>query len=210
MNRQYPEPASEHTIHNLEALRIFFDPLRTRIIHALGDEPRTIHEVADLLDVPFTRLYYHFQLLEKHGFIRQVDARSYGGAVEEKYYQITARLFLVDRSLMTVGVAGEDSGLEVVLESVLDRTRTDIQASVRSGVIDLQQRAPHPQSLFIIRGYSYLSPERATELYRALRSVVDEYITAGEEDVDESLRDGQYYGFALALYPSAMEGEAPA
>lgn len=208
----YPPPEAEKTIHDLEALRIYFDPLRTRIIHALGEEPRTIHEVAAALDVPFTRLYYHFQLLEKHGFIRQVDARSFGGAVEEKTYHIAARLFLVDRALMTVGATDEeDSGLEVILESVLDLTKSDIRDSARAGVVDLQKRAPSPEALFIIRGYSYLSPERATAFYERLRALVDEYVVAGEEDVDETRHNGRYYGLALALYPSAMSGgEDPA
>ena len=202
----FPEPANEVVIHDLEALRIYFDPLRTRIIHSLGKEPRTIHEVATILDIPFTRLYYHFQLLEKHGFIRQVDARSYGGAVEEKYYQIAARLFLVDRELMTVGETDEiDSGLAVVLESVLDRTKDDIRRSARAGIIDLARRAPDPDALFIIRGYSYLSPERAAAFYEKLRALVDEYVTAAEEDVDEVTRKGRYYGAAIALYPSAIE-----
>lgn len=202
----FPEPANEVVIHDLEALRIYFDPLRTRIIHALGQEPRTIHEVAGILDIPFTRLYYHFQLLEKHGFIRQVDARSYGGAVEEKYYQIAARMFLVDRELMTVGETDEtESGLSVVLESVLDRTKDDIRRSVRTGAIDLDRRAPDPDALFIMRGYSYLSPERAAVLYEKLRALVDEYVTTAEEDVDEVTRIGRYYGAAIALYPSAME-----
>lgn len=204
-----PEPANQVVIHDLEALRIYFDPLRTRIIHTLGKEPRTIQEVAAILDVPFTRLYYHFQLLEKHGFIRQVDARSYGGAVEEKYYQIAARMFLVDRELMTVGEMDEtDSGLAVVLESVLDRTKDDISRSARAGIIDLAKRSPDPNALFIIRGYSYLSPERAAVFYKKLRALIDEYVTAAEEDVDEVSRNGRYYGAAFALYPSAMETAA--
>lgn len=204
----YPEPEAEKTIHDLEALRVYFDPLRTRIIHALGNEPQTIHQVAEALDVPFTRLYYHFQLLEKHGFIRQVDARSYGGAVEEKYYQIAARMFLVDRSLMTIGETDEaESGLEVVLASVLDRTKDDIRASARQGTIDLQQRAPNPNALLILRGYSYLSPGRAADFYIKLRALVDEYVTAGEEGTDEARGNGRYYGLAVALYPSGMDGE---
>ena len=201
-------PDAEKTIHDLDALRIYFDPLRTRIIHALGDEPRTIQSVADTLGVPFTRLYYHFQLLEKHGFIRQVDSHSFGGAVEEKYYQVAARLFLVDRALMTVGATDdEESGLELVLDSVLGRTSSDIRQSARSGTIDLQQRAPDPSSLFIIRGYSYLSPARAGAFYQRLRSLVDEYVTAAEDEVSEDSANGRYYGLALALYPSDMHDD---
>jgi DNA-binding transcriptional ArsR family regulator len=199
-----PEPEAEKTIHDLEALRIYFDPLRTRIIHALGDVPRTIQSVADTLGVPFTRLYYHFQLLEKHGFIRQVDSHSFGGAVEEKVYQVAARLFLVDRALMTIGADNEESGLGVVLESVLDRTASDIRRSARSGAIDLQQRAPDPSALFIVRGFSYLSPQRASEFYQRFRLLVDEYVTAAEDDVSEGGENGRYYGLALALYPSDM------
>lgn len=200
------EPENERIINDLEALRIYFDPLRTRIIHTLGEEPRTIHQVAEALDVPFTRLYYHFQLLEKHGFIRQVDARSYGGAVEEKYYMISARVFLVDRSLMTVGETdASESGLEVVLDSVLNRTKDDIRRSVRGGTVNLDARAPDPEALFILRGYSYLSPARASEFYARLRTLIDEFVTEPEAGAGEDQQSGRYYGFAVSLYPSIMD-----
>lgn len=209
MSTEYSPPAEEMTIYDLEALRVYFDPTRTRIIHALAAEPRTIHQVAERLGVPFTRLYYHFQLLEKHGFIRQVDTRSFGGAVEEKLYHISAHVFLVDRSLMTVGETDDDdSGLEVVLETVLDRTKSDIRRSARARMIDLQKRSPDPDALFIIRGYSYLSPEQAGEFHRRLRELVDEFVTAPEEDIDESKGNGRYYGAAFALYPSEMSEDS--
>lgn len=200
------EPADERIIDNLEALRIYFDPLRTQIIQAVGQEPRTIHQVAETLGVPFTRLYYHFQLLEKHGFIQQVDTRSYGGAVEEKYYMISARMFLVDRSLMTVGETDDDeSGLEIVLDTVLNRTKDDIRRSARAGTIDLEATAPDPQALFIVRGYSYLSPESARDFYIRLRALVDQFITEPDSAVNKDSEQSRLYGFAVTLYPSAKE-----
>lgn len=200
------QPADERIIDDLEALRIYFDPLRAQIIQAVGQEPRTIHQVAEALGVPFTRLYYHFQLLEKHGFIRQVDARSYGGAVEEKYYMISARMFLVDRSLMTIGETDDDeSGLEIVLDTVLNRTKDDIRRSARAGTIELEATAPDPQALFIVRGYSYLSPDSARDFYTRLRALVDQFITEPDQSADETSERSQLYGFAVTLYPSATE-----
>jgi DNA-binding transcriptional ArsR family regulator len=76
-----PQPDDEQIIYDLEALKVYFDPQRARIMQALAGAPRTVHEVADILDVPFTRLYYQFNLLEKHGFIRVVQTRSLAGAV---------------------------------------------------------------------------------------------------------------------------------
>lgn len=88
---------------------------------------------------------------------------------------------------------------------MLDRTKDDIRTGARQGTIDLQQRAPHPNALLILRGYSYLSPRRAAEFYVKLRSLVDEYVTASEEGTDEARGSGRYYGLAVVLYPSGME-----
>ena len=41
--------------------------------------------------------------------------------------------------------------------------------------------------------------------YEKLRALIEEYVTAAEEDVDEVSGNGRYYGAAFALYPSAME-----
>lgn len=192
-----PEP--QRILDDLEALKVYFDPLRTRIIEEVAHQPRTVHEIADALDVPFTRLYYHIKLLEKHGIIRVVATRAMQGAVEEKHYQVTARQFVVARDLLTVVSDDHDDGLEVVLATILDQTRQDIRASVHDGRINLAQTSPDPDSLLIRRGVMRLSREQAAEFQRELVALLNR-MSAQQRSPDDP---STFYAVQVALYPSS-------
>lgn len=193
------QPDAERLISDLETLKVYFDPMRARIVRAVAHKPRTVHEIAGELEVPFTRLYYHMNMLEKHGIIRVVETRNLSGAVEEKYYQIAARMFTVDRSLLTINPGDESSkGLEVVMETVLENTQRDIRNSVQDGMIDLNKTAPEVGSILLRRGMVRLSPERAEAFYLRLIDLLNDF---SDEEVGA---DNQYYSLALAFYPSSL------
>jgi DNA-binding transcriptional ArsR family regulator len=194
-----PQPEAQRIISDVEALKVYFDPVRIRIIGQLAGEPRSIHQVAAALGLPFTRLYYQFGLLEKHGLIRVVETRAIAGAVEEKFYQIAARQFIIDRKLLTLGTTAErDSGLDVILDTVLDQTRDDVYRSIRAGLVDLGQTAPHPAALLMRRGVWRLTPELAAQFSERLIALIKEF-------AEESGGDQQhYYALAVAFYPTAI------
>ncbi|MGQ9908529.1 MAG: ArsR/SmtB family transcription factor [Candidatus Flexifilum sp.] len=195
------EPEPEVIIHEIEALRVYFDPLRQRIIHQIADRARSIQEIAAALEIPFTRLYYHINLLEKHGLIRLVDVRPGPGAIEEKYYRVAARFFVVDSALMTPGTPQGDAGLAAVISTVLDETRASIYAALRAGLIDPLQRAPHPDALMIVRGVFPLTPELVEEFQTRLKALLAEF-TARQL---ASLEGTRPYNFALVLHPTLLD-----
>ena len=92
MGNEYPLE-EEFIIENVEALKMIADPLRLQIIRNL-DEPRTVKELAERLDKPATKLYYHVNQLEKHQIIRVVDTRIVSGIIE-KHYRVTAKSYHV-------------------------------------------------------------------------------------------------------------------
>lgn len=192
------EPAAEHIIDNLETLKIYFDPLRIKIIHTLARQARTVHEIANELNIPFTRLYYHLNLLEKHGIIRVVETRALAGAVEENYYRVTAHMFVIDRKLMTIRPDDAENGLDLLLDTVLESTRRDIRESINDGVIDLQKRAPEPGALLIRRGFSVLTEDQARHFSERMLALMQEITLA------QNQRAGQYYAMVMALYPSSL------
>ncbi len=197
------EPDAERLISDLETLKVYFDPMRARIVRTISHDPRTVHEIAKELDVPFTRLYYHMNMLEKHGIIRVVETRNLSGAVEEKYYQIAARMFTVDRALLTINPGDESSkGLEVVMETVLENTQRDIRHSAQDGMIDLTKTSPDPEAILLRRGMVRMSKERATYFHERLLALIEDF-------VDEEESADQYYGFALAFYHSSLPYRAP-
>jgi len=191
-------PVAEMLISDIEALKAYFDPMRIRIIRTVSHQPRSVHEIAAELDIPFTRLYYHINLLEKYGLIQLVETRTLSGAVEEKYYRVTAHVFVVNKNLLTLRANDDqgESGLEVILKTVLDDTRRDIENSVRDSRIDLMKKAPDPEALLIRRGLSALSKERASALYEKLQTLLQDFAVDDPEG-------GEFYALAFALYPSS-------
>jgi DNA-binding transcriptional ArsR family regulator len=192
------EIAPERTISDVKALQVYFNPKRLKIIEQLIHQPRSIHQVAAILGVPFTRLYYQFNLLEKHGFIQVVETRKLGGAVEEKFYRVTSLRFVIDRA--SKHAMGVDSLLDALLTSTLDDTREDIRRSHQTGVLDMETKPPHPAALFLNRGIFKLNPAQLAAFNAGLTALINEMLAATVEPTAES----EYYGFVVALYPTAM------
>lgn len=199
--KKIPQPVDEIIIYSLDTLKVYFDPVRTQIMQEMANTPRTVQQIAEALNVPFTRLYYHIKMMEKHGLIRMVDVVQMPGAIEEKYYQVSARMFVIDRSLLTFDPEGANDSLELVLKNVFDSSHADVRQSVRAGRIDMSVTPPHPKSLFSRRLVFRLSTEQSTSLQRELIELLVKY------QAMETSADDDYYAAILALYPSNMPFE---
>lgn len=199
--KQIPQPDAELIIHSLDTLKVYFDPVRTRIMQEMAHTPRTVQQVAEALEVPFTRLYYHIKMMEKHDLIRMVDIKQMPGAIEEKYYQVSARMFVIDRNLLTFDPQGTNDSLELVLKNVFDASHTDVRQSVRAGRTDMSATPPHPQSLFARRLVFRLSEENAIDFQQELMDLFIKYQSK------ETSADDDYYAAVLALYPSNVPFE---
>lgn len=198
---QQAQPDRELTIHSIQTLKVYFDPLRSRIMQELAHSPRTVHQIAEVLGVPFTRLYYHVKLMEKHNLIRVVDVVQLVGAIEEKYYQVTARQYTIDRSLLTFDTDGQDDSLERMLDGVFGASHRDIRRSVQAGRIDLSVVPPHPKALLARKFLFRLTDEQATLFQRDLAALLLKYQagpTSGEDP---------YYSCLLTLHRSSIPYE---
>lgn len=189
------EPVPQILIDDLDALKTYFDPVRKRLMQELVPQALTIQELADRLNVPFTRLYYHLNLLEKHNFVHVVETRPGPGFVEEKVYRATAWQYVIASSLLRPGAPDSPSGLEIVLATVLDATKADIVNSMQTGLIEAEQIPPHPRSMLLRRGVLRLRPEVASRMYERLIGVLVEFL-------GQQTTDGQAYGVVVGLYPS--------
>jgi DNA-binding transcriptional ArsR family regulator len=194
------KPDRERLIYDVEALKVYFDPVRLRLLHEMIDQPRSVHELAAATDIPFTRLYYHIRLLEKHGFIRVVETRTGAGAIEEKYYQVSAYIFVVDRSLMVLGTPSGEAGFSAVQETVFDDTKRDIRQSIEAGLIDHNAFPPDPHALMARREILRLNPADARELHERLISLLLEFYNRGSKE-----GSAHYYNLVLILYPTMLD-----
>ncbi len=194
------EPQPMKIIRDLDTLRVLTDPLRMRILAALDERPRTVKEVARMLDMPPTRLYYHFNLLEKHDIIRVVETRVVSGIIEKRYW-VTARNFNVDRTLFAPTAKTASEGWDLVLTGLVDRLREDVLTLIESGVAGraVQDRDEKGPIMRMSSSLARLTPAQAREFYARLQALMDEF--RGSKEGEEA----EEYVLFLALYPLPRE-----
>lgn len=192
------QPAPSIEINELEALKIMSDPLRLRLVDPLRQAPATVKQLAAVLELAPRSLYYHINLLERHGLIRVVATRLVSG-IQEKTYRATAYLF-VYQDLSPASEPGDaDQAREVVLFSFFSATVEEIRDSIRAGRIDLGQDTPAERALCSSWGLLRLTPDQAASLSARIAALLEEYPRyQGTVEPDGS----QVYRFLYTLFPT--------
>lgn len=184
-------------LESLEQVRALADPLRLKILEALGHEPRTTKQVADGLGEKPTRLYHHVRVLEQAGLIRQVKTRRNRGTIE-KYYEASAQQIGIEARLFQAEGAPDQAltTLGAIYGSILRSTAAEMEASLSAGLIRKQ-----PGEQPIVMGHLRLKvrPERVRELHRRLREVMAEFQSADDKE------GPVHYGLTVAFYPVVPE-----
>ncbi len=194
-------------INDPETLRLIADPLRLRLLELLRQEPRTVTELAHLLDVQRTKLYYHVKLLETHDLIA-VDQTHLVSGIPEKRYRVTAYRLSVDKAMLGVPGSG-DAPLDVYLSMVLDEVATEIRRSVRSGLIDLEfthEDVIAPRRVMIGRQWYWMTDadvQRFQERYSEfLAECTGKRVPSVDAEVDSTgSEDETLYEWLTAFYP---------
>jgi len=186
-------PADQLDLDDLDLLREVTHPIRGGILRRLK-QPKTVAQLADMLDVPITRLYHHVNRLNDLGLIRVVAVRRVG-AVTERRYQVVAKTFQIDNELLTSTNRRE---LSVARSSLFDVAKLGFQRHVEAGgmgevPLDEERAA---LTLSEIR----LSDARRRELVHELAAVVHRF----PSDVDED----DPAGSRITLFLAAFEDES--
>lgn len=162
------EPAERLALRDLDLLSEATHPIRGAILRRLR-EPRTVAELAELLDVPITRLYHHINRLNDLELIRVVATRKVA-AVTERRYQVVAKSLHVDHELLE---ATDERELAVALCSLFDVAKLGFQRFVEHGGLrDIDEDDEHA---VLSLGEIHLSPRRRHELMQRLQEVVEEF-----------------------------------
>lgn len=191
-----PTPQAEFVIQDIETLRAISDPLRIRLLESMA-QPQTVKEIAAQLGVGKTKLYYHLNLLEKHGIIRVVRTRVVSGIIE-KSYQVTAFSFRPAKELLLHGDEGKAQGVAIV-ESILDATRTDLTHSLKTGKAALGKEEQAKQ-LLLARVVMSLTPEQAVSFYERFSTLLTEV-----SQYEKPVTGGQTYSLTVAFFPKDSE-----
>ncbi len=202
-----PHQQVARVIDDPETLRLIADPLRLRLLELLRQEPRTVTELAELLDVQRTKLYYHVKLLEAHDLIVVDETRLVSG-IPEKRYRVTAYRLSVDKTMLGVPGSG-DAPLDVYLSMVLDEVATEIRRSVRSGLIDLEfthEDVIAPRRVMIGRQWYWLNDDDVTRFQERYAEALTEFdgqrVPYADADGDRAGgEDAVLYEWLTAFYP---------
>ena len=177
-----------------EVLRLIADPLRLRILELLRQAPHTVTELAELLGVARTRLYYHVRLLESHDLVAVAETHVVAG-ITEKRYRVTAYRLSVDKSLLG-GLGRDQAPLDVYLSVVLDEVATEIRRAVAAGLIDFDgtgEDAIKPRRMLVGRNWYRFTEEEVARFATAhetfWKAVADRQVElpGGEQSGDGSL-----------------------
>jgi len=196
---QKPDPAPPHSIpgarvvKEAETLKALADPTRIQILMLLGDGPKTVKDVAAMVGLLPTRLYYHFKILERADLIKVTRRRMVSG-IEERTYAATATSWTpapeVTTSLVSSGVI--DALLEVV------RAELELALRVQADVPLGEPGSPVP--VFSLTRLT-LSDDDAAEVQRRLEAIMHEFGDSG----GKKPKGKRYYNVLLAGYQAPSE-----
>ncbi|NUM43519.1 MAG: helix-turn-helix transcriptional regulator [Anaerolineales bacterium] len=200
-----------YTITDLETLKVVSDPLRMQIIDRIGlanqlGELRTVKQLAEEVDTPASKLYYHINMLEKHGLITIADTQIVSGIIE-KHYQVTAHSITIDRELFSAGTSTDERAEAIIslLDSTLDSTRADMVRLVKNIMTDDETaRKFKGVQGQITRENARISLLQAEEFNRRLLALMDEFHNMSAPEGEESF----IFGFTVVFHP--VFGDKPA
>ena len=86
-------------IDNIKLLKVISDPIRKQIIDSLYDAPLTASEIADEINFPKDKIYYHIKKLQSAGILIIAESEKVKGITQNKFLN-AARKFEVDKKLL--------------------------------------------------------------------------------------------------------------
>ena len=86
-------------IDNIKLLKVISDPIRKQIIDVLYDDPLTASEIADEINFPKDKIYYHIKKLQSSGILIIAESEKVKGITQNKFIN-AAEKFEIDELLL--------------------------------------------------------------------------------------------------------------
>lgn len=190
-------PGAVFLIRDREALKVLTDPLRAQIFEALAQEQLSPRQLGERLGVAASKLYYHLNMMEKHGFIVVAETRMVANLVE-KLYRAVAMTLTVDAGLLSFSNPEQQENVFTVMDSTLAATREDVLRSLQARAFELSQGAAlQPRKMIMTRDVRRIAEERADEFRDRLEALITEFAACDAADAP-----AQAYALTVAFYPS--------
>ena len=178
-----PELPVRFTITTAQQFKAISDPMRSRILGIIQNQPATAKQIADRLGATPGAIGHHLHVLEAAGLAKVIARRLVRGIVAN-YYTRTARIFTFD---FPDEIAGGGSGSLEILSKARDEL---VEALVES---DPYQTISFP--------HVRLSPERAQAYFERIEALVEDLLH------EPSDPNGQVYGVFVTMFkaPAYMQ-----
>lgn len=186
-----PHVPDEVTIDTEEQLEALLSPVRMRILNA-ARMPRSVREIADVLDVPVTRLYYHINLLHEVGFLDVVHTRK-SGARLEKLYRVAGKSIVVGSELVE-SAADPTTAAQALASVVLEPALIEAETAITQ-----RMELESDQRVDLGRSMAVLSPDEAAAISEKIEQLVREHL-ADRNDSDHP--EAQTYAFTYTFLPT--------
>lgn len=188
-----PEIPDEAFITDPSQFEALTSGLRMRILR-LCHEPLSVREIAERLDMPATRLYYHINLLDDAGFIQIVHTRK-SGARMEKIYRVAGQTITPGPELLA-NIEDAGAAAKALTAIVIEPARAETEDA-------LQKRFEgDEQPMDLGRTMAVLTPTQIEALASQLHDLVNEFMAGQQESNDPQARG---YSFTYTLLPSDLE-----
>lgn len=184
------DPDGVGHITRLSQLEALSNPIRTRILRK-ARRPVTVAELADLLNVPPTRLYYHVNLLVEEGMLEQVDERKSGARIEKIYLRTASNYQLGEGLAEAIGDSRKTA--EAMAAVLFDPARAETE--------DAFERRFEGEDLIagISRSVATLNSDNAKRLEKRLEELILDMKTADADEGDQT------YSLTYAFVPIELE-----
>lgn len=197
-------------IKDLDTLKIISDPFRIDLIKRIGainlaGELSTVKELAEKLDLPPTKLYYHINLLEKHGIIKVAETQVVSGIIEKKYMVAAKRITLDEDLVKSDEIPTEEhyeaafTSIKAILDSALDDLRKSFDAAHSRQPEDPENNRP---PLYSSNSSFLLTREQNKTYQEELTALVERFDDISNKNNEDKNADAVLYNFTVLLNPS--------
>ncbi len=183
-----PALPTQLVVNTPQQFKALGDPLRSRILRIIQNQPATAKQIADRLGIAPGTIGHHLQVLEAAG-LAQIVARRVIHGIVAKYYTRTARIFVLD-------FPEEIKEHYSVSLEIMDQAREEMH----------EAQAIQDKHTFCRVGFPHarLSAERVQYYEQRINELIDEFLQESQTSTEQ---DNQIYGLFLSLFvsPSYMQ-----
>lgn len=212
-------------IDRIETLKVLSDPLRLEILKQVGilnkrGQRCTVKQIAALLKMPPTKLYYHINLLEEHGLLVVGDTQVVSGIIE-KHYQVAAMNMSVNKNIMSMNEGDRSEQLDTIFSSikeVVDSALSNLQESL-STIFDEVERekvqavpARNQVALDVRSDEIVLTREQAQDMVRQINQILEKFEPLSDQNLHSENPDALFFGITqmiVPLYQRSLPGDRP-